>query len=144
MSFFNSLWNIKKWFTDKAEFFSLGGSKKRKHEECETINNKRVCMDDSLVEIVKISNGSPSETDGVEITKPGSFIVPIKASPLVIIEGSRNDDDVNIDIIPSYSLSNPQLLSNQNAGTKAIREEISSIRGKKKKKKNVLYKFYIL
>ncbi|KAL4083215.1 hypothetical protein QTP88_028545 [Uroleucon formosanum] len=146
MSFFNSLWNIKKWFSDKTKFSSLGGSTKRKHEECETTNNKRVCMNDSLVETVKTSNESPSETDGMEITNPESFIVPIRASPPVLIEGSQharstmspvikinlnesNDDDVDIEIIPSYSLSNPQLLSNRNASTKAIREEISSIRG---------------
>lgn len=158
MSFFNSLWNIKKWFSDKTKFSSLGRSTKRKHEECETTNNKKVFMNDSLVETVKTSNESPSETDGMEITNPESFIVPIRASPPVLIEGSQharstmspvikinlnesNDDDVDIEIIPSYSLSNPQLLSNRNASTKAIREEISSIRGKKK---NVLCVFYIL
>jgi len=153
MGFFNSLRNIKKWFTDKAGFTGHRGPTKRKHEECEPINNKRIRMDDSLVEIVEISDETLSETDEVEITEPGPSTVPLRASPpVMLIEGNQharrtmspvrtidlnesNNDDVKMKIIRSYSLSNPQLLSNRNASTKAIREERSSIRGKK----NVIY-----
>ncbi|XP_060881028.1 sentrin-specific protease 1-like [Metopolophium dirhodum] len=149
MGFFNSLRNIKKWFTDKAGFSGHRGPIKRKHEECEPINNKRARMDDSLVEIVEISDESLSETDEVEITEPGPSTVPLRASPpVMLIEGRQhtrrtmspvrtidlnecNGDDVKMKIIRSYSLSNPQLISNRNASTKAIREERSSIRGTK-------------
>jgi len=150
MGFFNSLRNIKKWFTDKTGFSGPRGPTKRKHEECETLNNKRVRMDDSLVEIVEISDESLSETDEVEITEPEPSTVPLRASPpVMLIEGRQNarrtmspvrtidlnksyNDGSSVRFIRSYSLSNPQLISNQNASTMAIQEEKSSIRGKKK------------
>lgn len=149
MGIFNSLRNIKKWFTDKTGFSGPRGPTKRKHEECETLNNKRVRMD-SLIEIVEISDESLSETDEVEITEPEPSTVPLRASPpVMLIEGRQharrtmspvrtinlnksNNDDGNLKIIRSYSLSNPQLISNRNASTMAIQEEKSSIKGKKK------------
>ncbi|KAL4148470.1 hypothetical protein QTP88_002704 [Uroleucon formosanum] len=148
MGIFNSLRNIKKWFTDKTGFSGPRGPTKRKHEECETLNNKRVRMD-SLIEIVEISDESLSETDEVEITEPGPSTVPLRASPpVMLIEGRQharrtmspvrtinlnksNNDDGNLKIIRSYSLSNPQLISNRNASTMAIQEEKSPIKGTK-------------
>jgi len=149
MGFFKSLRNIKKWFTDRAGFTGPIGPTKRKHEECETISNKRVRMDDSLVEIVEISDESLSETDEVEIIEPGPSTVPLRASPpVMLIEGRQharrmspvrtidlnesNNEDVKIKIIRSYSLSNPQLVSNRSASTKNVQEERSSIKGQKK------------
>ncbi|XP_022171502.1 sentrin-specific protease 1-like [Myzus persicae] len=155
MGFLRSLRNIKNWFTDKAGLSGPKGPTKRKHEECETISNKRVRMDDSLVEIVEISDEFLSETEEVEITEPGPSTVPLRASPpVMLIEGRQhprrtmspvrtidltesNDEDVKVKIIRSYSLSNPQLISNRStelvrsASTKAIREERSSIKGSK-------------
>lgn len=157
MGFFKSLRNIKKWFTDRAGFTGPRGPTKRKHEECEIISNKRVRMDDSLVEIVEISDESLSETDEVEIIEPGPSTVPLRASPpVMLIEGRQharrtmspvrtidvnesNDEDVKIKIIRSYSLSNPQLISNRSSSSKNIQEERSSIKGKKIYFKCVLY-----
>jgi len=159
MGFFNSLRNIKRWFTDKAGLSGPRVPTKRKHEECETLNNKRVRMDDSLVEIVEISDESLSETEEVEITEPGPSTVPLRASPPVMLIESRqhprrtrspirtidlteNNDEDNIKIIRSYSLSSPQLKTNRStemvrsASTKAILEDRStttaSIKGTKK------------
>ena len=165
MGFFNSLRNIKKWFTDRTGLSGPRGPTKRKHEECETINNKRVRMDDSLVEIVEISDESLSETEEVEITEPGPSTVPLRASPpVMLIEGRQhsrrtmspvrtadvieyNDEDTNIKFIRSYSLSNPQLINNRSTeivrstSTKAILEERSSFSTSIKGKKNILYVF---
>jgi len=140
MDFFNPLSNIKKWYTDNYRFSVHRGPTKHKHEECEPINNKRVCMDDSLVEIFEISNKSLSETDEVEITEPVLSTVPLRASPTVmLIEGRQhvrramspvrtidlnesNNDNDNIKLVRSYSLSNPQLISNyENGNIKLVR-----------------------
>jgi len=155
MGFFKSLRNIKNWFADKTGLSGPREPTKRKHEECETINNKRVRMDDSLVEIVEISDESLSETEEVEIVEPGPSTVPLRASPpVMLIEGGQqprrtmspvrtidltksNNKDVKVEFIRSYSLSNPQLISSRNkemvrsASTKVIHEERSSIKGKK-------------
>jgi len=162
MGFFKSLRNIKNWFVDKAGLSGPKGPTKRKHEECETINNKRVRMDDSLVEIVEISDESLSETEEVEIVEPGPSTEPLRASPpVMLVEGKQqpkrtispvrtidligsNDEDVKVKIIRSYSLSNPQLIRSRSnemvrsASTKAIDEERSSIKGK-----NNFYIYYI-
>ncbi|KAE9531534.1 hypothetical protein AGLY_010740 [Aphis glycines] len=151
MGFFNSLRNIKRWFTDKAGFSGPRGPTKRKHEECESLNNKRVRMDDSLVEIVEISDESLSETEEVEITEPELSTVPLRASPPVMLIESRqhprrtispvrtidlsesNEEDCKIKIISAYSLPNPQLITNRStemvrsASSKAILEDKSSI-----------------
>jgi len=46
-------------------------------------------MDDSLVEVVEISDESLSEAEEVEITEPGPSIVPLKASPPVMLIGKN-------------------------------------------------------
>ncbi|KAL5233022.1 hypothetical protein ACI65C_000432 [Semiaphis heraclei] len=155
MGFFKSLRNIKNWFADKAGLSGPRGPTKRKHEECETVNNKRVRMDDSLVEIVEISDESLSETEEVEIAEPGPSNVPLRASPpVMLIEGRQqprrtvspvrsidltgsDDEDAKVKIVQSYSLSNPQLIRSRSnemvrsASAKAINEERSSIKGTK-------------
>lgn len=163
MGFFKSLRNIKNWFADKAGLSGPRGPTKRKHEECETVNNKRVRMDDSLVEIVEISDESLSETEEVEIAEPGPSNVPLRASPpVMLIEGRQqprrtvspvrsidltgsDDEDAKVKIVQSYSLSNPQLIRSRSnemvrsASAKAINEERSSIKGKKECFKFILY-----
>jgi len=164
MGFFNSLRNIKRWFTEKAGFSGPRGPTKRKHEECESLNNKRVRMDDSLVEIVEISDESLSETEEVEITEPELSTVPLRASPPVMLIESRqhprrtispvktidlsesNQEDSKIKIISTYSLPHTQLITNRStemarsSSSKAILEDKSSMNGKK----IILYVFYIL
>lgn len=163
MGFFNSLRNIKKWFTEKSGFSGPTRPTKRKNEECETINNKRVRMDDSLVEIVEISDESLSESEEVEITEPGPSTVPLRASPpVMLIEGrqhprrtmlpvrkidlieSNNDDNKN-KCIRSYSQLSQPLKINQSTDmvrsdtTKSFLEDTSSFKSSiKGKKKNYL------
>lgn len=131
MGFFNSLRNIKKWFTNKTGITEPKTPTKRKHDECETISNKKARMDDSLVEVVEISDESLSEAEEVEITEPGpSTTVPLRASPPVMlinnghhqrsklpdrIENS-NDHMDKIKIIRSYSLSNQPTMPHQTMG----------------------------
>lgn len=92
MGFFKSLRNIKKWFTDKTGISRPTESTKRKHDECEILNNKRARMDDSLVEIVEISDESLSEAEEVEITEPGLSTVPLRASPPVMLVASNSSN----------------------------------------------------
>lgn len=91
MGFFNSLRNLKKWFTDKTGITEAKEPTKRKHDDCEIINNKRARMDDSLVEIVEISDESISEAEEVEITEPGPSTMPLRASPPVMLIGGRRN-----------------------------------------------------
>lgn len=163
MGFFNSLRNIKRWFTDKAGFSGPRGPTKRKHEECESLNYKRVRMDDSLVEIVEISNESLSEAEEVEMTEPELSIVPLRANPYVLLIENKqyprrttspvktidlsesNEEDCKIKIISTYSLSNPQLINNRSiemvrsASSKDIQENKSSITASMNGKKIILY-----
>lgn len=132
MGFFNSLRSIKKWFTDKTGITGAKESTKRKHDDNEIINNKRARMDDSLVEIVEISDESISETEEVEITEPGPSTMPLRASPPVMLIGGRNnqrrttspnriidlaessDEEKNKKIsLSSYSLSSQPFISSR-------------------------------
>lgn len=135
MGFFDSLRNIKKWFTDKTGITVSSESIKRKHDECDTISNKRARMDDSLVEVVEISDESLSEAEDVEITEPGPSTVPLRASPpVMLIDGkhhqmrtlppaetidlTENSDDEThkLKIIRSYSLSGYKCMPNSTIG----------------------------
>lgn len=135
MGFFDSLRNIKRWFTDKTGITVPSVPIKRKHDECETISSKRMRMDDSLVEVVEISDESLSEVEEVEITEPGPSTVPLRASPpVMLIDGKRhqmrtlspsrtidltenNDDETHkLKIIRSYSLSHYKDMPNSTIG----------------------------
>lgn len=89
MGLLDSLRNIRRWFTSKTGINKSSETKKRKHEDCETINNKRVRMDDSLVEVVEISNESICEAEEVEITEPGPSTMPLRVSPPVMFIDSK-------------------------------------------------------
>lgn len=90
MGFLNTLRNLKRWFTNKTGITEPRiESTKRKHDECETIKNKRARMDDSLVEVVEISDESLSEAEEVEITEPGPSTLPLRASPPVMFIGKQ-------------------------------------------------------
>jgi len=126
MGFLNAFRNLKRWFTDKTGITEpRTDSTKRKHDECETIKNKRARMDDSLVEVVEISDESLSETEEVEITEPGPSTLPLRASPPVMLIGKQrknsmspttlidltesSDEEIKkITITQSYSLSSNQ------------------------------------
>lgn len=128
MGFFSS---IRKWITDKSGYTGSRQSVKRKHYKCETVNNKRARMDDSLVEVVEISDESLSEAEEAEITEPGPSNMPLRASPPVMLIDGRHqkrrtlslprivdltevsDDENEMKFIRSCSLSNPQLGSNR-------------------------------
>lgn len=90
MGFFNSLRNLKKWFTDKTGITRSEEPLKRKHDGCEIISNKRARMDDSLVEVVEISDESLSETKEMEITEPGPSTTPLRANPPVMLINNRH------------------------------------------------------
>lgn len=130
MGFFNSLRNIKKWFTDRTGTTESKELTKRKHDDCESINNKRARMDDSLVEVVVISDDSLSEAEEVDITEPGPSTMPLRASPPVMLIDDRRcqrtispsnivdltentNDENNIQITQTYSLSNEPFISNR-------------------------------
>lgn len=145
MGFFSSLRSIKKWFTDKAGI--TRESVKRKHDECEIINNKRARMDDSLVEVVEISDESLSEVEEVEITEPGPPTVPLRASPPVMLVDGRHhqsrtmspiktvdltessDDEKKIRIFRSYSLSSEPLMKSTSNKSSIEDSLISSVKG---------------
>lgn len=130
MGFFSS---IRKWFTDKTGFPRSNESLKRKHDNCETISNKRARMDDSLVEVVEISDESLSEVEEVEITEPGPSTIPLRASPpVMLIDGRRHqrktltpvmtvdlttsDDENEMKFMKSYSISDSKIISNRTSG----------------------------
>lgn len=130
MGFFSS---IRKWFTDKTGFPRSKESLKRKHDNCETINNKRARMDDSLVEVVEISDESLLEVEEVEITEPGPSTMPLRASPpVMLIDGRRhqrrtlspamtvdltaNDDENELKFMKSYSVPDSKMISNRTSG----------------------------
>lgn len=130
MGFFSS---IRKWFTDKTGFTRSKESLKRKHDKCETINNKRARMDDSLVEVVEISDESLSEAEEVEITEPGPSTMPLRASPpVMLIDGrhhqrrtsspgitvdlTNSDDENEMKFMKSYSISDSKIMSNKTSG----------------------------
>lgn len=81
MGILDSFRSIRRWFSNKTDNNKSSESQKRKHEDCETINNKRVRMDDSLVEVVEISDESLCEVEEVEITEPGPSTMPLRVSP---------------------------------------------------------------
>lgn len=165
MGFFNSLRNIKRWFTNTTGITIPSEPIKRKHDECETISNKRARMDDSLVEVVEISDESLSEVEEVEITEPGPSTVPLRASPPVmlidgkhhqrrtlspsrIIDLTENSDDETqkLKIIRSYSLSHYKHMPNNTMGLvrsassrSSLEDEYSSTSLIKGEKKYLLY-----
>lgn len=148
MGFLNTFRNIKRWFTEKT---GITEPTKRKHDDCETVKSKRARMDDSLVEVVEISDESLSEAEEVEITEPGPSSLPLRASPPVMLIGKHQQGSTasssamtNIDLTEcsdeetkrnkfarSYSRS-----SNRNMSNKSSFEEkyipTCSIKGKKK------------
>lgn len=158
MGFFNSLRNLKKWFTDRNGTTESKESAKRKHDDCEIINNKRARMDDSLVEVVVINDDSLSEAEEVDITEPGPSTMPLRASPPVMLIDDRhcrnrtilsssvvdltasNDDQNNIQTTQTCSPSNQSFISNRtmnmvgNANSKSSPRysPTMSIKGKKK------------
>ncbi|XP_050436335.1 sentrin-specific protease 1-like [Adelges cooleyi] len=130
MGFFSSLRSIKKWFTDKTGLTGTQEVTKRKHDDCEPVANKRARMDDSLVEVVEISDESLSETEEVEITEPGPSTVPLRASPPVFLSDQRHfqrrtlspftmidltssSDDEKKTKHARYSLANPSQFSSR-------------------------------
>lgn len=155
MGILNSLRFIKQWFIDKAGITELKESSKRKNNEYETINNnKRMRMDDSLVEVVEISDESLSEAEEAEIIEPGPSNVPLRASPPVVLDSKHHqrrimlpidltessDEENKIKIVGSYSISNQQYIFNRtesmikNANNKCSLEDnyafTSSIKGR--------------
>lgn len=157
MGFFNSLRNIKRWFTDKTGITRPSEPSKRKHDECETVSNKRIRMDNSLVEVVEISDESLSETEEVEIIEPGQSTVPLRASPPVrLVDGrhheektifptrtneltGRSNSENKVKIVRSHSLTNRPLISNQTMGVvrsvsyRSGLEDTFLVKGKTKK-----------
>jgi len=96
MGFLNTFRNLKRWFTDKTGItVPRTESTKRKHDECESIKNKRARMDDSLVEVVEISDESLSEAEEVEITEPGPSTLPLRASPPVMLIGKQQKNSMS-------------------------------------------------
>ncbi|VVC42487.1 Ulp1 protease family, C-terminal catalytic domain [Cinara cedri] len=128
MGILNVLWNITKWFTDKTGITRPKESLKRKNDECEIISNKKMRMEDSLVEVVEIGDESLTEGEEVEIIEPGPSDVPLRANPPLILDGRLNqnqimspidltessDEENIIKVDGSSSLSN-QLCLNGNA-----------------------------
>lgn len=105
MGFFNSLRNLKKWFTDKTGITGFKEPIKRKHDECETISNKRARMDDSLVEVVEISDESLSDTEEVEITEPEPSTIALRASPPVMLINNRHRQRRTMSSVRSLDLA---------------------------------------
>jgi len=129
MGFLDSLRNLKNWFADITGITRLKERTKRKHDECETISSKRARMDDSLVEVVEISDESLSEAEEVEITEPGPSTMPLRASPPVMLINDENHQrrtlsparTVNLTeskekIVRSYSVSSQLSKSQQTTG----------------------------
>lgn len=127
MGILNSLQQLKKWFTDKAGITGSKESLKRKTNECETqINHKRIRMDDSLVEVVEISDESLSEAEEAEIIEPGPSNVPLRASPPVMLDGRRrimtiidltesSDEENKINVVGPYDVSNTSYILDKTA-----------------------------
>lgn len=124
---------IQRWFTDRTGFPKSKESIKRKLDKCETINNKRARMDDSLVEVVEISDESLLEAEEVEITEPGPSTMPLRASPpVMLIDGERHqrrtlspvmtvdlttsDDENEMKFMKSCSISDSKIISNRTSG----------------------------
>lgn len=130
MGILNSLRQLKKWFTDKTGITGSKESLKRKNNECEsTSNNKRMRMDDSLVEVVEISDESLSEAEEAEIIEPGPSNVPLRASPPVMLDGRHqqrrvmsiidltesSDEENKINVVSPYDVSNQPYTFNRTA-----------------------------
>jgi hypothetical protein len=107
MDFSNSIWDLNKRFTNRTETTEFKESTKCKNDDYKIINNKRARTNDSVLEVIEISDNSQSEA--LIVTSP--FATPIR-DRYCQSNLSQSSDKENVDI-PETSTQKNKIIAKQ-------------------------------